>query len=264
MINNIKKLIAIHANLFGYKCSRNIKSRNHISENIIENEFGKIYRECKNYSMTSLERMYALHKSVEFIVNSKINGDFVECGVWRGGSAMVIAHTLIKMKETDRKIYLYDTFAGMSKPSKDDVSIRNGNSAINRWKKEQKKEHNEWTFASLSEVKKNMFSTGYPQENIIFIKGNIEDTVPEYLPSKIAVLRLDTDWYESTKHELNYLYPLLSKHGVLIIDDYGHWAGAKKAVDEYIAQNKVSILLNRIDYTGRIGVKMNESTNKIV
>jgi len=113
-------------------------------------------------------------------------------------------------------------------------------------------------FASLSEVKKNMFSTGYPQENLVFIKGKVEDTVPTRVPPQIALLRLDTDWYESTKHELNYLYPLLVKQGVLIIDDYGYWAGSKKAVDEYISQNNVPILLNRIDHTGRIGVKTNQ------
>ena len=80
--------------------------------------------------------------------------------------------------------------------------------------------------------------------------------MPGYLPSGIALLRLDTDWYESTKHELEHLYPLLVSGGVIIIDDYGHWKGAKKAVDEYIKDNNLPLLLNRIDYTGRIGIKL--------
>ena len=69
-------------------------------------------------------------------------------------------------------------------------------------------------------------------------------------------MRLDTDWYESTKHELTHLFPLLSSGGVIIIDDYGHWQGAKKAVDEYFEENNIKILLNRIDYTGRVGIKL--------
>ena len=77
--------------------------------------------------------------------------------------------------------------------------------------------------------------------------------IPKYLPGEIALLRLDTDWYKSTQHELIHLYPLLVGSGVLIIDDYGHWQGAKKAVDEYFSDKK--ILLNRIDYTGRISIK---------
>jgi len=75
------------------------------------------------------------------------------------------------------------------------------------------------------------------------------------MPGKIALLRLDTDWYESTAHELKHLYPLLVPGGVIIIDDYGHWEGARKAVDEYITAEKLPLLLNRIDYTGRIGIK---------
>jgi hypothetical protein len=75
------------------------------------------------------------------------------------------------------------------------------------------------------------------------------------LPEQIAVLRLDTDFYESTRHELRHLYPRLVHGGVLIIDDYGHWAGARKAVDEYIAEEGIRLLLNRIDYTGRIAIK---------
>ena len=88
-----------------------------------------------------------------------------------------------------------------------------------------------------------------------FIKGKVEDTIPEKMPQKISILRLDTDWYESTKHELEHLFPLLAKNGVLIIDDYGHWQGAKQAVDEYLSSQNIHLLLNRVDYTGRMAVK---------
>lgn len=101
-----------------------------------------------------------------------------------------------------------------------------------------------------------MRKTNFPEANLIYVKGKVEDTLPVNKPAgKIALLRLDTDWYESTKHELNILFPMLVQNGVLIIDDYGHWQGCRKAVDEYIQENKLPLLLNRIDYTGRIAIK---------
>ena len=87
------------------------------------------------------------------------------------------------------------------------------------------------------------------------VAGKVEDTIPKHLPGQMSVLRLDTDWYESTKHELTYLYPLLAPYGVLIIDDYGHWQGARKAVDEYFQSQAGTHFLHRIDYTGRLLVK---------
>jgi hypothetical protein len=83
----------------------------------------------------------------------------------------------------------------------------------------------------------------------------VEDTLPAEAPEKLAILRLDTDWYSSTKHELETLYPRLAEGGVLIVDDYGHYEGARRAVDEYFAETGQRVLLSRIDYTGRIAVK---------
>ena len=100
-----------------------------------------------------------------------------------------------------------------------------------------------------------MLSTGYPEDKIKLIKGKVEETIPRSIPTHLALLRLDTDWYESTKHELRYLYPLLEAQGILIIDDYGHWQGAKKAVDEYFRTNQDEVSLHRIDFTARALVK---------
>ena len=107
----------------------------------------------------------------------------------------------------------------------------------------------------LEEVRHNLSNVGYPDDRIKLVKGLVEATLPNKAPSKIALLRLDTDWYESTRHELIHLYPRLAQRGVLIIDDYGHWEGAQKAVDEYIRDNNLPVLLNQIDYTGRIAIK---------
>lgn len=216
--------------------------------------FKSVYKKCRKYTMTSVERMYAVYQAMEYIEQSGVRGDLVECGVWKGGTAMMMAYLLAQTKG-QRKIYLYDTFTGMSEPTEKDVRSETGQAAIEKWKKMQKHEYNEWAYCSLEDVKKNIAMTGYRMDNVVFIQGKVEETIPRVMPSQIALLRLDTDWFESTYHELQYLYPILSPGGVLIIDDYGHWKGAKEAVDRYLAENKISILLNRTDSTGRIGVK---------
>jgi len=215
-----------------------------------DEEFIRIYLKCRDYSLTSKERMYALYKAVRYVVEAGVPGDLVECGLWRGGSSMMIAHTLILSGQTGRKIYMYDTYGGMPEPSGRDVDI-NDVGARRKWERKG----GSWAYASLDEVKANMISTGYPKEMLVFVKGKVEDTIPSKMPEAVALLRLDTDFYESTYHELKHLYPALSRRGVLILDDYGHWKGAREAVDRYFKENKVGILLGRVDYTGRVGVK---------
>jgi len=221
----------------------------------MENEFHEIYEKCKPFTMTSVERMYALFKATKYIVESGIQGDFVECGVWRGGSSMNIALTLKHSGDVGRSIFLYDTYTGMSQPSAHDAG-EDGIAASVKWQKLQNKNFNEWCYAPLDDVRENVLSTGYPVNNLTFVKGKVEESIPQVMPEQIALLRLDTDWYESTLHELEYLFPRLVHGGVLLIDDYGHWQGARKAVDEYIEKNNVKILLNRVDYTGRIAIKI--------
>lgn len=99
-----------------------------------------------------------------------------------------------------------------------------------------------------------MADTGYPIERVRFVEGRVEDTLPVRVPDRISLLRLDTDWYESTRCELEHLFPKLVPGGVLIVDDYGHWEGCRRAVEEYFDENNIPMLLNRIDYTGRIGI----------
>ena len=214
----------------------------------------ELFEYVRPYTMTSIERMSALRKSVEYIVRCDIPGDIVECGVWKGGSMMAVARTLIELGVTDRNLYLFDTFEGMSAPSGADRHF-SGRAAADLLQTSDKKTSHVWAYGSLDDVKRAMRDTGYDKRRVTFIKGKVEDTVPEYAPKEIALLRLDTDWYESTFHELTHLYPRLSAAGVLFLDDYGHWEGAKRAVDEYIRQQNLKLLLNRIDYTGRICVK---------
>jgi O-methyltransferase len=215
----------------------------------------KICSTVAPYTMTTPIRVNALVEAVRYVVNNKIEGAMVECGVWKGGSAMAMALALKSMGDEERDFFLYDTFSGMTAPKDVDVSF-NGKAASDDFSKMKTSDDtSKWCLSPLDEVKNNLSGIDYPLEKIHFIEGKVEETIPKIVPQKIAILRLDTDWYESTKHELIHLFPLLQKNGVLIIDDYGHWQGARKAVDEYIAENNICLLLNRLDYTGRICVK---------
>ena len=203
-------------------------------------------------SMQSPERLWALICATRYIVHSGVPGDFVECGVYKGSSALVIARTLTNLGVRDRNIWLYDTFTGMTKPGKFD--------------------HKSGTFTKASvlleaipgvravspilEVKQNLSVLQYPSERFIFVEGDVLSTLPKISPSQISLLRLDTDWYESTLLELEYLYDLVTpQRGLVIIDDYGHWSGCRKATDEFLTNRNLRPLMFRIDYAARMWFK---------
>jgi O-methyltransferase len=217
--------------------------------------FMSIYTRCAPFSMTSKERMYATYQAARYVATSQIAGDIVECGVWRGGSGMVIALTLLQLGDVGRRLHLYDTFEGMSVPSDKDRAF-DDRPAAQVMEQAGLQRMNQWCLASIEDVRANVTSTGYPPDRVLLIKGPVEETIPTHIPTHIALLRLDTDWYESTLHELTHLYPLLAAGGVLIIDDYGYWKGAREATDQYFTQHEPPPLLSRIDCTGRIGLKI--------
>lgn len=204
------------------------------------------------FTMTSDERLSALREAIRYVVRNDIPGDFVECGVWRGGSSMMAALALREVGDTSRQLFLFDTFEGMSEPTDADRDGQ-GRSAA-QLLAEKDRSHPVWAYAPMDDVHANLVSTGYPSRQIQLVRGRVEDTMPDAAPEEIAVLRLDTDWYESTRHELEHLVRRMAPYGVLIIDDYGHWEGARKAVDEWLATVDRPVLLNRIDYTGRVAV----------
>jgi O-methyltransferase len=249
----MKRLLRTALRRFGYDLVRYSPNSELASAPDISDAERKIILAAKPFTMTSVERMSALIQAVTHVTRNGIAGDIAECGVWRGGSMMTVALTLLAHGDRSRSLYLFDTFEGMSPPSGDDKSL-DGVSADAQLQRDAKGT-GVWCYASLEDVRANILSTGYPAEKIYLIKGKVEDTIPGNIPSGLSLLRLDTDWYESTKHELTHLYPLLNPNGILIIDDYGHWQGARKAVDEYFAEHGVKDYLHRIDYTGRILVK---------
>jgi len=242
---------AIHRSLkaFGFEIRRTDSSNEVASD--FEPEDIEIVLRVRKYTMTSAERIYALTRAIRYISTASIPGDIVECGVWRGGSMAAVARTLLQMQTVDRELYLFDTFEGMTHPTPKDVDYE-GRTAEELLSTEPSFRCDG---APLELVRTVIAETGYPLNKTHFVQGRVEDTIPEFAPNSIALLRLDTDWYASTKHELVHLFPRLSRGGVLIIDDYGHWRGSREACDEYFADMKIPILLNRIDYTGRIAIK---------
>lgn len=207
------------------------------------------------FTMTSRERMHALYQATRYVEQNRVPGAIVECGVWRGGSMMLVCRTLLAVGDRQRSLYLFDTFTGMTPPSDVDVDLL-GRSARQMLEAEQPSLGREstWCIASLDDVRANVLGTGYPAARCTFVPGPVEETVPTQAPAEIAVLRLDTDWYASTRHELEHLFPRIADGGVLIVDDYGHWRGARKAVDEHLARQAPGLFLHRIDATGRIGI----------
>jgi O-methyltransferase len=252
----IKRLVRRAINSFGYNLVRY-----HPADSTYPGDFSKeqveVIELVRPYTTTSPERIAALVSAVTYITENRIEGDFVECGVWRGGSIMAGLYTLLRLGDTSRTIYLFDTFAGMTEPSERDYTLT-GESAGELLRKTPRKTSHKpgvWCWATVEDVTKNLRATGYPMERIRLVKGDVMDTIPDKAPGKIALLRLDTDWYQSTKHDLNHLFPRLSEEGVLIIDDYGYWKGAREAVDEFFGSQSHKPLLHRIDYTGRIVIK---------
>lgn len=202
------------------------------------------------HTMTTVERVITLQRAIEYLHANQIQGDIVECGVWKGGSMMAAALKLMRLGDQSRTLWLYDTFEGMSEPTEVDETW-NGHRA-----RPVLEEKGAWFTVPLEHVQSVMAETAYDPNHIRFVKGRVEDTIPDQVPERIALLRLDTDFYESTRHELEHLYPRLASGGVLIIDDYECWRGARKATDEFFAEHETKPFLNRIDDDARLIIKM--------
>lgn len=213
-----------------------------------------ILRAVAPYTLTSPERLFALCTALRYLVAAQVPGAIVECGVWRGGSMMAAALTLLALDAADRPLYLFDTFAGMPPPDQRDVDFRGETAAARLQRSERADSRSVWAYATLEDVRANMARTNYPAAKLHYVEGQVEQTIPAAAPATIALLRLDTDWYASTRHELEHLFPRIAPGGVLIIDDYGHWRGARQAVDEYLHEQGLPLLLSRIDYTARMAV----------
>lgn len=210
----------------------------------------------KRLTMGTIPRLINTIKSCNYVVKNQIPGDFIECGVWRGGHG-ILAQKTFKYLGSDKKVIMYDTFEGMTEPTDYDFATGSIESAKKKFFQNQKETHNEWCYASLEDVKTNCLNANLTLDKFSFVKGDICQTLKsnKNIPDTISVLRLDTDFYDSTKSELEVLYPKLSDRGVLIIDDYGRWQGSRKAVDEFFVSKKNKPLFNIIDKSCRSSIK---------
>lgn len=213
-----------------------------------------LYR-VRPFTMAGVARTLATISAVEYLEKNKITGCIVECGVWRGGQMMAAALALQHMG-AKRELYLFDTFSGMTPPEARDVDHEKISAKGTYQSSLARPEGQRWCEAGIEEVRKNLRTTGYPESCMHLIPGDVEKSIPAQAPEQIAYLRLDTDWYASTKHELDHLFPRVVSRGVVAVDDYGHWQGAREATDEYLAEHGICALLHRIDYSGRQFVKL--------
>jgi O-methyltransferase len=217
-----------------------------------DDEARAVIRAVRPWTMTSNEKLFALVVAVRYVVDQQIAGDVVECGVWRGGSMQAIARVLAARGATDRELHLFDTFEGMPPPTEEDV--RQGGPPAAELLATRPKTAKVWAVADLEDVRAGMAQVDYPPERIHYHPGLVEETIPGAAPERIALLRLDTDWYASTKHELEHLYDRVPSGGVVIIDDYDYWEGSRKAVDEFVAGTGARLLLAPMG-SGRIAIK---------
>ncbi len=218
----------------------------------IDTKSREIITAVRPYTMTDAEKLYALISSVRYIDARAVPGAIVECGVWRGGSMLAAALTLRSLGVRDRDVYMFDTFTGMPPPSDADRYVTGGSARDHLATSTE--DSTVWAKASLDEVERNLSTSGYPPDRLHFVEGRVEETLPGRAPGDIALLRLDTDWYESTRHELRHLYPRLVSGGVLILDDYGEWEGSRRATDEFLAEHGAELLLVRVS-GARVAVK---------
>ena len=187
--------------------------------------------------------------AINYILHNNIEGVIVECGVGNGDFEHIWINELMKY-DTIRDIYLYDTFGGLVKPTEYDYTCKdaqlyqmNKDEVYGTWQSHIINENiNGWCYTPLEEVQQRLNSTGYPQDKLHYMVGNVMDTLQDKttIPEKIAILRLDTDWYESSKYELEQMYDNVVLGGVIIFDDYYHWDGQRRATDDFFLSRNIS------------------------
>ena len=204
---------------------------------IFPSKFNSLFKKVKPLTMVSYSRLRGLHEATKYVVQNQIPGDFVECGVARGGSAALVALTALEMGE-NRNLWLFDTFSGLPRPSTDnpdfDIADLYTGTCV----------------ASVREVETALSRFGITV-NLRFVPGLFQETLPKAGVDSISLLHIDGDWYESVRACLDHLYDRVSPGGVIQFDDYGHWAGARKAVDEFFRARNLSPRMRHLDFSGR-------------
>ena len=245
-----KKLIKSFFNILGYELRRKNNWFDRYRDSVVEltPKYNKIIKKVENLINASIPNQWAIIQSLIHIHNHKIKGDIVETGVFHGGGLTLINETL-KLLNLNKKIWGYDTFEGIP-----NINL-NYDETLGGKKIQLTTDNDNLIYLDLNQVKKKLQKNGFNKKLPTLVKGDTRKTLnnKKNIPKKISFIRLDTDFYESTLKELETFYPRLSKNGVLMIDDYGHTKGSKKAVDDFFKYKK--IWLHRVDYTARLLIK---------
>jgi O-methyltransferase len=210
-------------------------------DRVSPSEFSSLYRRIRTRTMCSNARLRGLYRGVRHIVKNDIPGDFVECGTALGGSAALMALTLRQLG-VRRTLWVFDTFEGLPAPTPEDPDFEVANLFAGSCR------------GTVEEVQ-SLFTQLQVCDQVHFVKGLFQDTLPGVAVSKIALLHIDGDWYESVKACLDNLYDKVSPGGIIQFDDYGYWKGTRKAVDEFLDARSIRTPLKKLDYSGRILVK---------
>ena len=189
--------------------------------------------------------------AIKYILKNNIDGVIIECGVESGNFEHIWITELMKNNAV-RDIYMYDTFGGLVAPTKYDYTCKdailykmNKDEVYNTWKNHIIDDKtNSWCYTPLENVQNRLHSTGYPTEKLHYIVGDVMNTLSNRagIPEKIAILRLDTDWYESSKFELEQMYDNVVSGGVIIFDDYYHWDGQRRATDDFFLSKNLNYI----------------------
>ena len=205
-------------------------------------EFPRHFRAVRPYTMSSAARLRTLHEATKHVVSANIAGDVVECGTAKGGSAALLALAL-DASGSDRLLWIFDTFEGMPEPSANDPDLHLAEKYVGTCR------------GTIEEVT-TLFRELDVLQRTRMVKGMFQDTLSAAPIERIALLHIDGDWYDSVKACLQHFYDRVSPGGIVQIDDYGYWEGARKAVDDFFTQRGVALpALRHIDYAGRQFVK---------
>jgi len=240
MVSRLKKI----ARNIGYEVSvRRTDKVKYLS--CVDEYFRRLHDKYRETTIVSVEGLHQTYNAVRYISENNIPGSIVECGVFKGGCMAMMAEASTKFSKVPRDFYLFESFAGMTEPGPEDFRPKDPTTrdhVLDTFKRQQRDDHNEWVYSPLSEVKATLGRTAIPEDRFACVVGPVEDTLPYDGIGEIALLRLDTNWYSSTRHELQHLYDLVVEDGVIIVDDYKNWAGSRRAVEEFLEERKLSPL----------------------
>lgn len=197
----------------------------------------RLIHRVRNHTGLSVPRLVALYKLSGEIDRLSVPGNIIECGVRNGGSSAVMASVTNKSKQ-GRDIWLFDSFEGLPEPTPED-----GSKALTEY-------HEGKCLGSVDTVKEILNQLHIPENRVHIVKGWFEETFPSVKINEVALLHIDADWYESVKLCLEKFYDSVPPGGFIVLDDYGHWEGCRRATDEFLKQRSLDIKLVKVDYTG--------------